>query len=120
MPGYKKIDESLRLLSSGYVKINDSLKTIITGYRKVNGELKVIYETLESITGYNIGDAIITGESIWQDSNGADAFTLLDIGVSFSAIDYPELALVYPSLTTPTIPIEAGSVFPYKIAGDLQ
>jgi len=70
-------------------------------------------------TGVQIGQAIITGEGVWHNSSDEPTFgLLLADGSAFSAATYPRLALVYPLLSLPNVPTEAGSPFPYKIVAD--
>ena len=74
----------------------------------------------DAFTGVQIGQAIITGEDKWQDSDGVDTYDLLLAdGSVFNGVTYPSLALVYPSLNLPNLPTETGSPFPYKIVADL-
>ncbi len=72
-----------------------------------------------SFTGVQIGQALITGETVWVNSLGVVTFDLLDQGSTFSATSYPRLAVLYPSLTLPTLATETGSPFPYKFVADL-
>ena len=76
------------------------------------------YVFLYGVVGVQVGQAIITGETVWEDSEGIPTFDLLDQATAFDAGTYPVLALVYPSLVTPTLPTETGSPFPYKIVAD--
>jgi len=71
-----------------------------------------------AFTGVQIGRAIITGESVWVDSEGVPTYDLLPQGTAFSGTTYPLLAVIYPSLITPVLPTETGSPHPYKIVAD--
>lgn len=70
------------------------------------------------LTGVQIGQAIITGESVWQNSAGVAVYDLLPVNTAFDGGVYPVLAVVYSGLVTPNLPQEAGSPFPYKIVAD--
>ena len=65
-----------------------------------------------------VGQAIITPETVWTDNVGNPIYDLLPVNTAFDGVAYPKLALVYPSLVTPNLPTEAGSPFPYKIVAD--
>ena len=71
-----------------------------------------------AFAGVQIGRAIITGETVWVDSHGKPSFDLLPQGSAFSGATYPLLAVIYPSLVTPTLATPTGSPHPYKIVAD--
>jgi len=75
-------------------------------------------EVVIAFTGVQIGRAIVTGEAVWVDSDGVPTYDLLPTATAFSGTTYPQLALKYPSLITPTHATPAGSPHPYKIAAD--
>ena len=71
------------------------------------------------VTGVQIGQVIITGESKWHNLDDKPTYDLLLAnGSVFSAVTHPRLALIYPLLVLPNITTEAGSPFPYKIVAD--
>lgn len=72
------------------------------------------------LAGVQIGQAIISPETEWVSTASTPVYSLVPVGTAFSEIDYPVLATKYPSLVTPTLPQEDGSVFPYVIVADLQ
>ena len=71
-----------------------------------------------AFTGVQIGRAIVTGETVWVDSEVVPTYDLLPTATAFSGTTYPLLAVKYPSLVTPTLPTETGSPHPYKIVAD--
>jgi len=73
---------------------------------------------LEIIAGVQIGQAILTGESVWHNSADVPVFDLLPHSTAFSGTTYPLLAVKYPSLVTPVMPDEAGSPHQYQIVAD--
>jgi len=73
---------------------------------------------LEIIAGVQIGQAILTGESVWHNSADVPVFDLLPHSTAFSGATYPLLAVKYPSLVTPVMPDETGSPHPYQIVAD--
>jgi len=73
---------------------------------------------VEVIAGVQIGQAILTGESVWHNSADVPLFDLLPHSTAFSGLTYPLLAVIYPSLVTPTLATPAGSPHPYQIVAD--
>jgi hypothetical protein len=73
---------------------------------------------LEIIAGVQIGQAILTSESVWHNSADVPVFDLLPHSTAFSGVTHPLLAAIYPSLVTPVMPDETGSPHPYQIVAD--
>ena len=71
-----------------------------------------------AFTGVQIGRTIISGDSVWVDSEGVPTYDLLPTATAFSGTTYPQLALKYPSLITPTHATPTGSPHDYKIVAD--
>jgi hypothetical protein len=93
--------------------------TIVFGPRGSKGKVPPLVEELYTVPA-QIGDAIITGETILYDNNDTPIYDLLLAdGSSFDGEVYPLLAEIYTNLTLPNLPTETGSPFPYKIVGDL-
>jgi len=66
-----------------------------------------------------IGDIIISGEDVLDDSDGNPQYNLLLCdGSTFDSLLYPTLFQVLGNDVLPNIPDETGSPFPYKIVAD--
>lgn len=73
----------------------------------------------EAFTGVQIGELIITPETVWHDSNDIPAFTLLTaVAEPFDMELYPQLAQVYPTGIKPYAAQVEGSPFPFKVVAD--
>ena len=72
------------------------------------------------ITGVQIGELIISPETVWTDENGVPIYTLLESleNTTFDLELYPLLAAVHPNGILPYMEQEEDSPFPYKVVAD--
>lgn len=121
MSGFYKVGGDWKSITSIYAKVLGIWNTVTEGYQKVNGGWVRIYiGGLFATTGVQIGDLIISPESVWNDINDRAKYSLLDTGQTFDELLYPLLFEVYGTNVIPLVVNAEGSPFPYKVVADLQ